>query len=150
MIPSIRRAAVLACTLLCLLALPPLLCGCLGRSDPDKTELVAAADNADRLACLTELGWEVDPAPLKALVLQLPGELQEAFGDYLQLQEQQGFSFQDCAGKTVSRYTYAVRNYPGYDGPVQIDLWVCGGSLVGGDVTAPGQDGFVAALTFPG
>ena len=71
------------------------------------------------------------------------------YGDYLKLQDGQGLPFAQCAGQTVSRYTYRVTNYPGYDGPVQINLWVCGGTLAGGDLIAPGKDGFTAGISFP-
>lgn len=144
-----RRCAAVLCAVFLLLT-APLLSGCSGGSDPSVSDPVAAADNADRLSYLAELGWEVDPEPLEALTLQLPRELGEAYGDYLKLQDRQGYTFSQCGGKTVSRYTYTVNNYPDYGGPVQIDLWVCGGLLAGGDVTAPGENGFVAPLTYPG
>lgn len=133
------------------LALLPvfLLCGCLGSRAPESNDPIDASGNDQRLAYLTELGWEVEPEPLETLVLQLPAELGESYGDYLKLQERQGFSFAQCAEKTVSRYTYAVTNHPTCKGPVQINLWVCDGLLVGGDVTAPGENGFIVGVTYP-
>ena len=142
---QMSRAALPALMLL----LAALLSGCLGHPAAKTPDPVDASGNDQRMAYLAELGWEADPEPLEALVLQLPTELGETYGDYLKLQEQQGLPFSQCGGKTVSRYTYSVTNYPNYDGPVQIDLWVCGGVLVGGDVTAPGENGFQDGLAFP-
>lgn len=134
--------------LLCLmLAAALLLAGCGGGEKED--EPVGAATNEERLTYLSGLGWQADPEPLHTLVLRLPSDLESEYGDYLKLQAEQGLPFSRCAGQTVSRYTYQVTNYPGYDGPVQLNLWVCGGVLSGGDVIAPGENGFTAGLTFP-
>ncbi len=125
-----------------------LLAGCGGGEKEDQP--IPAASNSERLTYLTELGWQVEPEPLHTVVLRLPHDLAEDYGDYLKLQEEQALPFAQCAGRTVSRYTYAATNYPGYDGPVQIDLWVCDGALCGGDVTAPGEGGFQDGIKFPG
>ena len=134
--------------LLCLLlSAALLLAGCGGGEKED--EPVSAATNEERLSYLSGLGWQVDPEPLHTLVLRLPTELAAEYGDYLKLQDGQGLPFVRCAGKITSRYTYRVANYPGYDGPVQLNLWVCDGVLAGGDLIAPGEGGFQAGLTFP-
>ena len=137
-----RAAAVLAAALLFLLA------GCGGKVVTE-TKPIPVGANEERLAYLTELGWQVAEEPLATLVLQLPAEFSADYSDYIKLQEEQGLPFSQCAGKTVSRYTYAVNNYPDYTGPVQINLYVCDGALVGGDVVAPGENGFVRGLAFP-
>ena len=140
----LRPVAALCCALMLLLCV---LTGCGGKAA--KSQPIPAATNEERLTYLGELGWQVDPEPLETLAMQLPHELEQDYSDYVKLQAEQGFPFVQCAGQTASRYTYKVNNYPGYDGPVQIDLWVCGGVLVGGDVIAPGEGGFQAGLAFP-
>ncbi len=133
--------------LLILAAALMLLAGCGGGEKT--TEPIPAATNEERMAYLSALGWQVDPEPLHTLVLRLPGELAADYADYVKLQEEQDLPFAQCAGKTISRYTYTVRNYPDCEGPVQINLCVCDGVLVGGDLIAPGEDGFMAGLAFP-
>lgn len=135
--PLCFALAVLACAL----------AGCGGKEKD--AEPIPAASNEERLTYLGSLGWQVNPEPLETLALQLPQELGADYSDYLRLQEEQGMPFAQYAGQTASRYTYAVNNYPGYDGPVQINLWVCDGVLVGGDLIAPGEGGFTAGLAFP-
>lgn len=137
-----------AAVLCCALALLLVLAGC-GKKQAEPKEPVPAATNEQRITFLNGLGWKVDPEPLETLAMRLPRELGEEYGDYLKLQDEQGLPFAKCAGQTVSRYTYKVNNYPGYDGPVQINLWVCDGMLSGGDLIAPGEKGFTAGLTFP-
>ena len=138
------RFAALCCALAVLLTA---LTGCGGKKK--EATPIPASTNEERLTYLGELGWQVDPEPLEALAMQLPQNLDGDYSAYLKLQEEQGLPFAQCAGQTASRYTYKVNNYPGYDGPVQINLWVCGGELVGGDLIAPGENGFTAGLTFP-
>ena len=139
-----RKRALYLCAALMLI-----ICVLAGCGEKKEQAPIPAATNAQRLSYLGERGWQVDPEPLETLALQLPHELEQDYSDYVKLQAGQGFPFAQCAGQTASRYTYQVNNYPGYDGPVQINLWVCGGVLVGGDVIAPGEGGFQAGLAFP-
>lgn len=106
--------------------------------------------NADRLAYLAGLGWQVREEPLETLHLQLPEDLScEEYAPYLQLQLSQGFALLPYAGQQVVRYTYAVENYPGRSDSVQLNLYCCEGTVIAGDVIAPGKEGFRGPLTFP-
>ena len=58
--------------------------------------------------------------------------------------EQQGYD-----GQTVTRCTYTVTNYPGRTGDVQVNLYLCGDVIVGGDIMALGENGFQASLLYP-
>ena len=84
-----------------------------------QAESVTLADDAARVEYLTQLGWQA------------------------------GFPFADYAGQAVRRYTYAVGNYPGVPEGVQANLYLCGGTLIGGDIIATGKGGFQRELTFP-
>lgn len=139
-----RTYAAVLCSILTLLAV---LTGC-GEKQKEPGD-IPAATNEQRVTYLNGLGWQVEPEPLETLAMQLPRELGEKYGDYLLLQNEQGLPFGRCAGKVVSRYTYKVTNYPGYSGPVQINLWVCDGVLSGGDLIAPGENGFTAGIRYP-
>ena len=50
------------------------------------------------------------------------------------------FSFKK---KTVMRYTYAVTNYPNYDGEVYVNILVYKNTVIGGDVCSADVNGFV-------
>ena len=40
-------------------------------------------------------------------------------------------------------------NYPGRTGDVQVNLYLCGDVIVGGDIMALGENGFQASLLYP-
>lgn len=142
-----RRSAILTLAGVVLAAVLALvLAGCFGGR---QTESVTLADDAARVEYLTQLGWQTDSQPMETLDLQLPENLEEKWGDYTALQKQQGFPFADYAGQAVRRYTYAVGNYPGVPEGVQANLYLCGDTLIGGDIIATGKGGFQRELTFP-
>ena len=69
--------------------------------------------------------------------------------DYLALQQEAGLPLADYDGQTVTRCTYTVTNYPGRTGDVQVNLYLCGDVIVGGDIMALGENGFQASLLYP-
>ena len=125
-----------------------LLTGACHRSEPEQPQLLET--NTDRLAYLSELGWQVRAEPVETLHLQLPEDLSgEEYAAYRELQLSQGFDLLPYAGQQVVRYTYAVENYPGRNDPVQLNLYCCDGAVIAGDIIAPGENGFQGPLTFP-
>lgn len=70
-------------------------------------------------------------------------------GDYAAMQAEQGLPFADFTGQPIRRYTFRITNYPGMDGGVQANLYLCGDTLIGGDVVATGKGGFQHGLAYP-
>ena len=139
-----RRLLVLCAALAALaVALVFLLSGC-----KKEGEIPSAPDQASRIAYLEGWGWQVTAQEKETLDLQLPEKLEDSWGEYAAMQAEQGLSFAEFAGRQVRRYTYPVTNYPGRD-DVQINLFLCGDEIIGGDVIAVGKDGFRTGLTFP-
>lgn len=141
-----RRAAVMAAAAVIAAAAAAMLAGCFS----GKEEALTLADDAARVSYLQELGWQVESTPLETLDLQLPQELTETWGEYAAMQTAQGMPFADYAGQPVRRYTYRVTNYPGMDKGVQVNLYLCGDVLIGGDIVATGKGGFQHGLEYPG
>lgn len=106
--------------------------------------------NEARVEYLSQWGWEVDPEPVETLQFLLPDTLEEPYLSYNVLQKSQGFDLSRCCGKQVSRYTYLVTNYPGDREGVQVNLYLCEGQPVAGDVCCTGADGFRNPLEYPG
>ena len=104
-----RQLAMAAAGVLAALALLLIVPGC--QRGGGKTEPVKAADNAARVAYLEGLGWQVTPEPLETLSLLLPEDL-SGHTEYTALQKDLGLPFDQCGGKTATRYTYTVLNYP--------------------------------------
>ena len=119
-----------------------------GASSPGAEAVIAATDQ-ERAAYLESLGWETDGVPTETLTFSLPQPLNAAYEEYNQLQLEQGFDLTNYAGMQVTRYSYAVKNYPGYPDQVQADLYVCGDNIVAGDILYYGDKGFVSTLQFP-
>lgn len=144
-----RRKTMIAAVLLAALAvIAAVLAGFLHKSAEDCAGRLDTEEA--RVEYLQKLGWEVDPEPVTTLQLQLPDPLTAEYADYNELQKEQGFDLSPLAGQAVTRYTYAVRNYPGHPDGVQVNLYLCQGIPAAGDVIVTGADGFQAGLSFPG
>lgn len=117
-----------------------------GRTDDLSADPPPLADNTQRIAYLESLGWSVEPEPLETLQFLLPETLEEPYLTYNELQLSQGFDLSSCCGKQVTRYTYAVTNYPDRTEGIQANLYVCEELPVAGDLCCPGQDGFQLPL----
>ncbi len=142
-----RRLALISLALGLVVGSALLLAGCFGG---DKTaEVITAATNEDRVAYLNGLGWQVQPDPIETLDLQLPDRLEGEWDAYAKLQKGQELPFAEFAGQAVKRYTYTVTNYPDIPQGVQVNLYLWGDQIIGGDVIFTGQGGFQTDLAFP-
>lgn len=114
--------------------------------EPDTSPLTTSEA---RLDYIHKLGWTVEPEPLETLQFLLPPRLSGDYIAYNALQKEQGFDLESCCGKQLTRYTYAVTNYPGRADGVQLNLYLCEDSVVAGDLFCVGSDGFQGPLAFP-
>lgn len=140
---SKKKAVLTVIAVGAVLALLVILASVFPGSDNDRPRL---SDNTQRVSYLQSLGWEVEPDPLETLQFLLPETLGEPYLTYNRLQKEQGFDLTDSCGKQVTRYTYAVTNYPDRPQGIQLNLYVCEEQPVAGDVCCPGADGFQRAL----
>lgn len=107
------------------------------------------SDNAQRVAYLADWGWDVEPSAVETLDLRLPETLDEAYLSYNELQAENGMDLAPYCGQHVKRYTYRVSNYSDYEGTVLANLYLCGDTVVAGDLTASGENGFITSLRSP-
>ena len=105
--------------------------------------------NENRIAYLESLGWQVNPDPIAVEELLIPEEFDETYGEYLALQESQGFHLNDYCGKRVKRYTYEITNYPTGETGVQAALLIYKNTVVGGEVLSAQLNGFLHGLEKP-
>ena len=105
--------------------------------------------NEDRLALLTELGWEVVAQPEESMEVRIPQEFSDVYERYNQIQTEQGLDLAEHKGETVMRYTYTVVNHPSGEKHVRATLLVKNGRLIGGDVCSAKMDGFMHSLLMP-
>ena len=102
--------------------------------------------NEDRVKFLAAWGWEVEAEPIEARDVTVPGEFDDVYARYNELQREMGLDLAKYAGKTVRRYTYRVTNYPGEPENVMANLLVCKNRVVGADICSAEYRGFMHGL----
>lgn len=132
------------------LALSLLLCAFAGQMQHNQLPVSGQADAAELLCqhTLTSFGWETSGLISQEQVT-LPDTFDASYQDFLALQEEAGFHLAPYAGKTVTRYTYGIQNYPTGEDTVYADLLVCNQVIIGGDIRTASLDGFITSLRYP-
>ena len=106
--------------------------------------------DADRVALLSSFGWQVaGEAPSATVEFSLPEEFDRVLLGYNELQKAQGLDLARYKGKTVTRYTYEITNYPTGESGVQVNLLIYRNTVVGGEVLSAELDGFLHGLSMP-
>lgn len=138
-----------------LLSLVTLACLALFVPQYSATEAVNAAEtvdygnirtNEDRHAFIAQFGYEVEKEPLETVEFTLPAEFDRILAGYNEIQKQQGLDLSRYAKKTLTRYTYTVKNYEGYEGTVYINLLQHRDRIVACDICSADPAGFVSPL----
>lgn len=107
---------------------------------------LAAASGEERLRFISHYGWEVSEEPIEVREVVIPQVFDEVYTNYNKIQLEQGFDLEDFAGQRVKRWTYAVKNYPNIQASeeyIRLNLLVCNGKVIGGDVCSLKLDGFM-------
>ncbi len=112
-------------------------------ADDGSVVYTGAKDNEGRVEFLKKFGWEVTAEPLEEVTVTIPSEFDSVFIGYNELQKLQGLDLSRYKKKTVTRYTYAVTNYPDYDGKVFANILIYRGKVIGGDICTEAKDGFI-------
>ena len=104
----------------------------------DKVKTPEAAANF-----LAQFGWEVESVPTEETVVTIPTEFDKIFAAYNELQKAQGLNLAKYRGKDVTRYTFVIKNYEGYEGTAWANVLVFRGRVIGGDICSADVSGFV-------
>ena len=118
-----------------------------GGKDSAPTSSVTVSGNEDRVQFLNSFGWEVASSPIQTSQVRIPAESSQVFERYNALQKYQGYDLSAYAGKTVMRYVYTVKNYPGATEPVYATLLISGNQVIGGDITDTAPAGLMQGFT---
>lgn len=102
--------------------------------------------NEDRIAFLAQFGHEVRPEPVEEKEITIPGVFDRVMTEYNNLQKQQGFDLTKYERKKVTRYTYIVENFNGYDGTVYANILVYRNKVIAGDLCSADINGFADGL----
>ena len=117
---------------------------------PDALEVVnysGIRTDEDRVAFLSSFGWQVkEAAPTEEVTFLLPEEFDRVLAGYNEIQKAQGLDLGRYKNKRVTRYTYEITNYEGYEGKVYANLIMYKNKIVAADITSADPYGFVHGL----
>lgn len=112
-----------------------------------------ASDSAERVSFFSQFGWEVDEDPVEVKEIYIPDELDEEYEKYNAVQKKQELDLEKYKSVTAKKWTYNVRNYPGYEntqGYVQGSIIVYNGNVIAGDISClDSENRFVGTFDFP-
>lgn len=97
----------------------------------------------DAVNFLAQFGWTVDGGNPESAKVTIPAEFDKVFAAYNEIQKAQGLDLSKYKKKELTRYTFEVTNYKGYDGKVLANVLVYRGKVVGGDICSADVSGFV-------
>lgn len=102
--------------------------------------------NEDRLAFISQFGLSVSGEAKESESFAVPERLDRVLGEYNEIQKQQGLDLTKYKNKKVTRYTYSVGDYEGYDGEVNVNLIIYRNTVIACDVSSVDPSGFVRPL----
>ena len=120
-----------------------------GGEEATPTAAPSLSTNDGRVAFLKSFGWDVATSPTQSGQVRIPEAASEVFSRYNALQKSQGYDLSQYAGKTVMRYVYKVKNYPGATEPVFATVLLYKDQVIGGDVTDTGAKGVIRGFKMP-
>lgn len=99
---------------------------------------------------LSDYGWIVDEEPIEKEDVTLPPYEDDIYKAYNRLQQEAGLSLFGYYGKSGTRYTYKVLNYPSQTADtVRANVLVIDGKAVAGDIMTVASNGFMHSLVYP-
>ena len=110
-----------------------------------KTVDLKINDTTSVLEFVSSLGWEVNETPDEIREIVIPTEFDDVYTNYNNIQLQQNYDLSRYAGERIKKWTFTIKNYPGYEGKefIKINILVFDGEVIGGDVCSVKLDGFM-------
>lgn len=143
---KIKKAAIIAVAVMVLSFGLVVVLQFLGSSHtPSGHSFVADTEN-DILSFISSYGWQVGDEPIEVRDVVIPETFDDVYLNYNEIQLEQGFNLEKYAGRRVKRWTYVIKNYPDTlpsDDFIRINILVCDGVVIGGDVCSVKLDGFM-------
>ena len=113
---------------------------------------VKASNAQERIAFLSQYGWDINEEPIEVTEVIVPTEFNEAYTEYNNLQKSQGMDLLPYKGLRVKKWVYEIKNYPEHpsvDGSIRATLLIYNGMVIGGDVSDLELNGFMQGFSYP-
>ncbi|MBE6670075.1 MAG: DUF4830 domain-containing protein [Ruminococcaceae bacterium] len=92
---------------------------------------------------LAQFGWNTSAEPVETKNVIVPKQFDRVLSEYNEIQRAQGLNLEKYKGKSITRYTFVVENYPDYESTVYANVLVYKNKVVGGDICAADNKGFI-------
>lgn len=102
--------------------------------------------NEDRLEFISQFGISVAGEPKESETFSVPENFDRIIAGYNEIQKSQGLDISKYRNKKVTRYTYSVSDYEGYDGEVNVNLIIYRNTVIACDISSADPSGFVKPL----
>lgn len=105
----------------------------------------SATDISDILQFISNFDYSVKNEPDEIKEVVIPKEFNDVYENYNEIQKKQGYDLRKYSGRRVKRWTFTITNYPGYEKEeyIKINILICDGKVIGGDVCSLKLDGFM-------
>ena len=105
----------------------------------------SATDISDILQFISNFGYTVKNEPDEIKEVVITSEFYDVYENYNAIQKKQGYDLREYAGRRVKRWTFTITDYPGYEKEeyIKINVLICDGKVIGGDVCSLKLDGFM-------
>ena len=97
--------------------------------------------NEDRVELIDSLGYTVLPESVEDKQIIIPNKFNDVYTEYNKLQQKGGFDLKNFSGLTANVYKYKVDGKDLY-----INIILCDGVLIGGDVSSSELNGEMLPL----
>ena len=117
----------------------------LASAAPGEVNFSGMKTREDRIAFLASFGIEVEGEE-ECVSFVMPEDFDRVLLGYNELQRRQGLDISKYAKKKITRYTYTVSNYEGYNGEVKANLLVYRNRIIACDISSADPGGFVEPI----
>lgn len=115
------------------------------KNSANKSE-IKCDTNESRVSYLENLGFKVDKAPFETQEIIIPSTFNSVYSNYNSIQKKEGFDLSAYKGRTATRYSYSILNFPDKTQKVKANLIILDSKLIGGDISSASLDGFMKGL----
>ena len=95
---------------------------------------------------LEKCGWKIERSSAETEEVYIPAVFSEVYERYNAIQLKQGYDLSKYKGERVTKYSFTVTNYKGFDN-VKAHVLTWGGKIIGGDICSTELNGFMTGFS---